>query len=473
METQGGKHNMETKPNILFFFTDDQRFDTIRALGNKEIKTPNMDELVQKGTAFTQAHIPCGTSAAVCMPSRAMLHTGRTLFHLEGEGQSIPKEHSLLGETLGNAGYETFGIGKWHNGKNAFARSFKNGSRIFFGGMDDHWNVPIYDFDPEGKYDKPRKTIKEPLKNNEITYDNSSQYIYSGKHSSELFCDAAIDCLNGHKKDNPFFMYISFMAPHDPRSMPEEFLSMYNPADISLPPNFCEEHRFDYGVKDIRDELLSEYPRTSSEIKKHIAEYYAMITHLDFEMGRVIKKLKEIGEYENTIIILAGDNGLALGQHGLMGKQSAYEHSVRVPLVFCGKGIPNNEVCDTYVYLLDIFPTICDFAGIAVPKTVEGKSLIPAMRKREEHARESLYFAYTDVIRAVKDKKYKLIEYRNDELSKSQLFDLKNDPFEQYDLIDRPEFKTIRTKLTNKLIGYKNEWNDMSHPLGAKFWNKY
>ena len=133
---------MPTQPNILFFFTDDQRFDTIHALGNEQIVTPNLDRLVENGTAFTNAYIMGGSCPAVCMPSRAMLMTGRTLYHLHEQGQGIPEEHVLLGETLQKAGYVTFGTGKWHNGPAAYARSFTDGAEIFFGGMNDHWNVP-------------------------------------------------------------------------------------------------------------------------------------------------------------------------------------------------------------------------------------------------------------------------------------------------------------------------------------------
>lgn len=140
-------------PNVLFLFTDDQRFDTIGALGNPCVHTPSLDRLVSRGTAFTHAHIPGGISAAVCMPSRAMLHTGRTLFHLDGAGADIPPEHVTIGEYLGSRGYRTWGTGKWHNGASSFARSFSDGAEIFFGGMDDHWNVPVFDYDPEGRYD--------------------------------------------------------------------------------------------------------------------------------------------------------------------------------------------------------------------------------------------------------------------------------------------------------------------------------
>ena len=123
------------KPNILFFFTDDQRFDTIRALGNTDVQTPTLDQLVAQGTTFTHAHIPGGTSGAICMPSRAMLHTGRTLFHLDGAGQSIPNDHIMLGEHLQANGYRTWGTGKWHNGPASFARSFSDGAEDIFWGM--------------------------------------------------------------------------------------------------------------------------------------------------------------------------------------------------------------------------------------------------------------------------------------------------------------------------------------------------
>src|SRR5690625_1925352 len=121
---------MNDKPNILFLFTDDQRFDTIRALGNNVIHTPNMDRLVARGTTFTHAHIPSATVGAVCMPSRGMLMTGRTLFHLQDAAQHIPPEHTTLGEALRANGYRTFGCGKWHNGRPAFHRRDRKSTRL-------------------------------------------------------------------------------------------------------------------------------------------------------------------------------------------------------------------------------------------------------------------------------------------------------------------------------------------------------
>ncbi|GMQ65209.1 sulfatase-like hydrolase/transferase [Vallitalea maricola] len=461
------------KPNILFFLTDDQRFDTISALGNKEIHTPNLDKLVSNGVTFTQAHIPCGTSGAVCMPSRAMLHTGRTLFHIEKEGQNIPDNHITLGEHLKNQGYQTFGTGKWHNGVKSYARSFTCGDNIFFGGMDDHWNVPLNHYDPTGKYEGRLKRTYSFMTSNE-TRISIGDHVEAGKHSSEIFCDASIDFLYNYDSVDPFFLYIAFMAPHDPRTMPERFMNMYNPDDISLPDNFSQEHPIDYGIKEIRDEILTPYPRTEKAIKKHIAEYYGMISHLDHELGRVITALEETGQYDNTIIVFTGDNGLALGQHGLMGKQSCYEHSIRVPLIFSGKGIPTNERRDSYAYLLDIYPTLCDLADIDIPDSVEGRSLLNSIQDNKHITRENLYFAYTDTIRSVKDERYKLIEYVSGNSNETQLFDLIDDPLEMNNLYSNKNYEDIVIKLRNEMFKYRDNWNDdSSHESGESYWEKY
>jgi len=459
-----------TKPNVLFFFTDDQRYDTIAALGNPYVKTPNMDELVRKGVSFTRAHIPGGSVGAVCMPSRAMLHTGRTLYHIENHGTSIPQEHVLLGEVLKNAGYRTFGTGKWHNGASSYARSFTDGAEIFFGGMGDHWNVPAYHYDPTGQYNQRSRRIVNPSLSNKVTMVGCD-HISAGKHSSELFADCAIEWLEAWKQEQPFFMYISFMAPHDPRSMPDEYMKMYDPNTIVLPDNWMDNHPFDFGVSQIRDELLAPYPRTKAEIQRHLAEYYAMITHLDHQIGRVLEQLKQTGAYENTIIVFSGDNGLAVGQHGLMGKQSAYEHSVRVPLIFAGPGIPKHETREQYAYLLDIFPTLCDLTGNPVPSSVEGQSLLPVIQNAATPGRDYVYLTYESLVRAVKDDRYKWIEYRmNGATHHTQLFDLLTDPWEMNNLQGDPQYAAIESRLIQQLHAFRDAWDDHTHPTGSKFW---
>ncbi|HBQ65113.1 MAG TPA: choline-sulfatase [Clostridiales bacterium] len=458
---------MMRKPHILFIFTDDQRFDTIHALGNPEIHTPNMDWLVERGTAFTHAHIPSGTCAAVCMPSRAMLHTGRTLFHIENEGQNIPSEHITMGEAFRQAGYRTFGTGKWHNGANSYARSFTDGGSIFFGGMWDHWNVPICDFDPEGRYDRTIPFTGNFSLNNKITRVHCDR-IHPGNHSTDLIAGEAVNFLERYQEKDPYLMYVSFLAPHDPRTMPEEFLKMYDPENITLPGNFAPEHPFDYGVREIRDELLASYPRTEEGVRRHIAEYYAMITHLDHAIGTILQKVKDRGELDQTIVVLAGDNGLAVGQHGLFGKQSLYEHSVRVPLLFSGPGIPRGLQLSNYAYLLDIYPTLCGLAGIPIPDSVEGLDLHFMMKDPSLELRKTLYFAYGGCIRGVKDRKYKLIEYAG-KYHGIQLFDLEQDPLETCSLVEHSEFAPVIKALREELCRYRDAWDELAHPIGRNF----
>lgn len=462
-------------PNVLLFFTDDQRFDTISALGNTAVQTPNIDRLVARGTTFTHAHIPCGTHGAICMPSRAMLHTGRTLFHLHDSGSSIPAEHTMLGEALRAQGYGTWGAGKWHNGREAFTRGFDDGDEIYFGGMADHWNVPAYHFDPSGKYDARLAYIPDPpsFGNNEIAW-RDCDHIHAGRHSSEILADAVIDHIGRQDASKPFFAYVALLAPHDPRTMPAEFLKMYPPETVELPPNFLGGHPFNNGALRIRDELLARFPRTPEEIRRHIAEYYAMISHLDHEFGRVLDALEANGLADDTLIVFAGDNGLAVGQHGLMGKQNCYEHSVRVPLIFAGPGVPKGRRSDAYAYLLDIFPTLCELTGTPTPASVEGHSLVEAMRDPAATVRDSLYFAYVSSQRAVKNRTHKLIEYAaRDSGRQTQLFDLRGDPWETKNLVGTPGADAVVADLRDELFRYRDEWESGHTERSARFWQRY
>lgn len=464
-----------SKPNVVLIYTDDQRFDTIRSLGNDRIHTPNIDRLVARGTTFTQAHIPCGTHGAICMPSRAMLHTGRSLFHLEDSGSTIPRDHTMLGETLRDAGYRTWGAGKWHNGREAFNRSFDDGDEIYFGGMADHWNVPAYHYDPSGKYDKRLAYIPAPTDfgNNDIAW-RDCDHIHAGIHSSEILCGSAAEYIKQQDNETPFFAYVALLAPHDPRTMPQQFLDMYPFEDQVLPPNCLGAHPFDNGSLHIRDELLARFPREPEELRRHNAEYYAMITHLDHEVGKILDALDSQGLTDNTIIVFAGDNGLAVGQHGLMGKQNCYEHSVHVPLIFAGPGIPQNQCSDAYVYLFEIYATLCDLLDISRPASVEGTSMAPMMSDPAQLGREHLYFAYISTQRAVKSRTHKLIEYRvRDKEPRTQLFDLQQDPWEQRNLVGRSGYTEIHQALTAQLHNYRNDWEAGYTGRGSTFWEKY
>ena len=207
---------------------------------------------------------------------------------------------------------------------------------------------------------------------------------------------------------------------------------MYDPEQMPLPANYLPQHPFFNGWMTGRDESLGPWPRTKTILRHQLAEYYGLISHMDHEIGRVLGALEENGQAENTIIVYAADHGLALGSHGLLGKQSVYEHSMGTPLVFRGKGIPAGHSSRAFVYLFDIFPTICELAGATPPDGVEGQSLAPLWRHERRSVRDTVYLAYAKYMRSVRDDRWKLIRYPH--INKTQLFDLQNDPHERHDL---------------------------------------
>jgi arylsulfatase A-like enzyme len=248
----------------------------------------------------------------------------------------------------------------------------------------------------------------------------------------EHVADAAIDFLGRRDKARPFFMYVAGPEPHDPRVAPKEWLDRYDADEIPLPPNFLPYHPFDNGELLIRDEQLAGWPRTEREIRGHLRDYYAVISHMDGQYGRILRALKDCGDYENTIIVFSSDQGIAIGSHGLMGKQNLYEHSMGVPLIISGPRIPRGRRVDAFAYLFDVFPTLCELVGAPAPAGVEGKSLAGVLRGEREGVRDTVFLAYRDVQRAVRRGAWKLIRYP--QVDKTQLFNLDNDPYEMNDL---------------------------------------
>ena len=437
-----------SRPNFLFMIADDHRHSALGALGLEAVETPVFDQLMADGICFTRAHIMGSTSGAVCMPSRGMLLSGRNLFDTP---DPLPDDIPLLPELLRQNGYATYGTGKWHNRRGSYARCFDDGGRVFFGGMSDQYAVPVHDFDPEGEYDP------------------ESAYIADG-FSTTVFTDDMIDFLNSRENTNePFFAYISFTSPHDPRTPPAPYDTMYDPADIDLPPNFMPEHPFDTGVREIRDELLAAYPRAEAEIKQHIADYYGMISHMDMEIGRILDALEAKGLSENTIVIYTADHGLGVGQHGLMGKQNLYDHSMRIPLIMRGPGVPKGTRCGALLYLLDMYPTLLQLAGVAVPETSAGHSLKALLDEVTYKHRRQIFSAYQSVFghpgdqpyqRSIKDERHKLIQTVVGGTVTWQLFDLEADPYERANLINNPAHAGLIKRLKLSLRDRQRRAND-------------
>jgi len=464
-------------PNIVLTFADDQQANTINKLGNKHIETPNLDYLASEGTSFLNAHHFGSPHEAVCAPSRAMLHTGINYFNLPKWmtsfektelnkcNERIPsftkseiekdieliKEIPTLGNSLSNNGYHTYTSGKWHNDHISFNKSFMGGENIFFGGMSDHYKVPIQSYEPNGKYSKERIRIGE-------------------KFSTNLFLDAALNFLKSSSSDKPFFLYLPFTAPHDPRTPPPLYDNLYRKENIPIPENFLPKHPFDNGAYDVRDELLLPWPRTKEMVQGEIAAYYGMISHMDWAIGQLIETLQKKFLWENTIFVHSGDHGLAVGQHGLLGKQNLYEHSIKVPLVLSGPGIPKNNLIDALVYQHDLFPTLLEMTNISPPKNINFKSLLPLIKNETTNGYSSIFCSYTDSQRMIKNTQFKLIKYfkvDNKGTNTLQLFDLKNDPLERTNIAPLKKMSSVISKLENELLKAMKESNDPLFSLAS------
>jgi len=435
----GASEAAGNKLNFLVILTDDQRFSALRAAGCNEIITPAMDRLGVEGVNFVQANIMGGQHGAICVPSRAQLMTGASLYRCKG---GIPEDFVTMPQQLRQNGYATFMTGKWHNDEESLLRSFEYGKAIYHGGMSDHFKFSVTDISKGQSVNK-----------REIT-----------EFDAEIFANLTIEFLKNRPKDRPFFAYLAFKTPHDPRVVPEKYHKMYDAAKLTLPPNFMPEHPFDNGDMKVRDEMLAGFPRKQDEIREHIAAYYAATTATDDQIDRVLKMLEGLGLTDNTVVVFAGDNGLAVGQHGLMGKQSLYEHSCRIPLIMRGPGIPKGKSSEALCQIYDVCPTLLAMAGVQVPSSVDGRDLGPIIRGEKQEMRDATVHAYRELQRAVRTRDTKLIEYLVQGKRTTQLFNLKDDPWETKNLADDSAYAGLLAKMREKLGQLMKEYEVL--PLG-------
>ncbi|HYW79409.1 MAG TPA: sulfatase-like hydrolase/transferase [Thermoguttaceae bacterium] len=439
------------QPNILFIFADDQCFDTLNAMGNHEVETPNLDRLVNSGVTFTHAYNMGSWSGAVCLASRAMLNTGRFLWHANRVAKSAEKEREagrFWSEHLKSAGYETYMTGKWHVSANT-EKAFDFVTHVR-GGMPQQT--------PEG-YNRPIVGQPDPWSPFDPSFGG---YWEGGKHWSEVLGDDATGFLAqaaGH--DKPFFMYLAFNAPHDPRQSPKEYVDKYPLDKIAVPKSFMPEYPYNEAMacgRRLRDERLAPFPRTEYSVKVNRQEYYAIITHMDAQVGRILEALDKSGKADETYIFFTADHGLAIGHHGLMGKQNLFDDSIRVPLMVVGPGVPKGERRDGAVYLQDVMASTLELAQLEKPDHVEFRSLMPIIRHEREANYDAVYGAYLAAQRMVIQDNQKLFLIPS--IKKALLFDLEKDPLEMNNLAEDPASKPLMKKLFAKLLELQEETGD-------------
>jgi len=436
-------NSAKAKPNVLLIVTDDQRPDTIAALGNDVIDTPNLDCLVKQGTTFEQAI--CANP--LCVPSRAEILSGCSSFRngVLGMGaERIDPELTLLPTAMIGGGYHAWYVGKWMNDGKPLTRGYRE-TRALFSSGGGTWKKGEVIL---GRKDRPitgyrNWTFKDAQDKPEL-----SKGVGLTPLTDQYVADGALEFLK-RKTEKPFFLHLNFTGPHDPLIYPPGYEGKYKPDHLKLPENFMPRHPFDHGNFEGRDERLLPWPRTKEDVLEELAVYYAVIDHIDKQVGRIIGQLKSDGRLKNTCVIFTSDHGLAVGSHGLMGKQNMYEHTIRVPLVIAGPGIPKDKRTGALCYLRDLYPTICELAGVPVPKSVEGHSLLRVISGKKEAVHEEVYGYFRDKQRMVRNKRFKLIHYPH--LERYQLFDLVSDPGELRDISQKAASEETMKSLKRKL----------------------
>ena len=437
-------------PNILLIVSDDQRPDTIAALGNDAIQTPTLDRLVEEGCVMTRA--TCANP--ICTPSRAEILTGCSGFRngVLDFGGKIDSSLPTMAEWFANAGYQTCYVGKWHNDGRPIQRGYEFSRGLYRGGG--------------GRYAKPQTDHagREVTGYRGWIFQDDGGKLFPEKgvgltaKISQHFAAAAIEVVND-QDDRPFFLHVNFTAPHDPLLLPPGWESVYQPDRMKLPEDFLPQHPFDHGNYNGRDEKLFVWPRTPKETRREIAAYYAVISHMDAQIGRIVQALEATNSLENTIIVFTSDHGLAVGSHGLRGKQNMYEHTIGVPMIIRGPGVSAGVRRNAQCYLRDLFPTLCDLARIASPgNRIDGASFKPVIDGTSNQVHPFVVGYFRNFQRMIRTAEWKYVEYP--EVGVQQLFHLSDDPNELSNLVDSSEYQDVRKRLQTSMINWFREHGD-------------
>ncbi|MBC8245575.1 MAG: sulfatase-like hydrolase/transferase [Verrucomicrobia bacterium] len=449
------------RPNILFIIADDQSPFDLKIYNPKSaLQTPSLDRLAAQGMVIDGAYQMGSWVGGVCTASRHMIMSGRTVWHIPdkrrramnpniNDPKLVPPNLAkfTIPAVFNRAGYDTMRTCKRGNSYDAANELFAvRRAATKRGGT------------PETGSAWHAEQVLDYLKQREATNDS-----------------------------DPFLIYFGFSHPHDIRDGTPELLKKYGavnhrdkkslpPANANqpkLPINWLPKHPFHHGHPGLRDEVKVSgvwERRDERTIRNEIGRQFACSEHIDIQIGRVLDKLEAMGELDNTFVIYTADHGMAIGRHGLQGKQNLYEHTWRVPFIVKGPGIQPGSRAQGNVYLLDTLATLCDLAGIGIPTTNEGRSLKPVLLGQADTVRDTLYGVYCGGtkpgMRSIRRGDWKLIKYdvMDGQVRETQLFNLKANPHEfiaehherrpfsephpsQFNLADNPKFATQRKQM--------------------------
>ena len=427
--TASAQEAQAKKPNVIYLFSDEHRWQSMSIGDMPEVKTPNMKRLAGQGVAFRH----CVSNYPVCSPHRAILMTGRWPYRQKMRDKnpgmidnSLPlsPDQMTLGKAFKNAGYATGYVGKWHLG-GVRAEPFGFDLSLLWGGTNNHWN---------SKY-----------------FPKDATPVVCTEYNATAMSDQALKFIDEHK-DHPFFLMVSWNPPHSNfTDAPEDKKALYPDGSLPSRPNVS-------GGK-YKGKMTEE--RKQKRAKRQSKSYYgyhAHVTAIDEELGRMMKKLDDLGLAENTILVYSSDHGSMLGSHGVGGKRQPYEESIRVPFMVRWPGeVPAGRKVDSLFASIDIMPSVCAMAGVPVPETCDGQDFSPAMRGQKGPEPKSQFIMHickdhasggqnhpAPIFRGVTTGRYTYALYPDRPWC---LFDNQTDPYQMKNLIDDPAMAQTRDEM--------------------------
>jgi arylsulfatase A-like enzyme len=449
---------MKKQPNVLFIMSDQHNANCLGGSGRPDVRTPNLDKLASEGVRFTHAY--CNNP--ICAPSRVTFHTGQYCHTHRMLGNRVFGFNKETRETLGKqfkrAGYQTGITGKSH--------------------MVKAWNEEAYDYirycdlcDADADNVMSNHYYKylhglglaDHYEDGSLPKGRCNQFLYGTaklplEHTNELWTGMmSRTFIEERDPGKPFFLHMSFERPHPNFLISEEVKDMYDPEKINLPDSIIDayEHKFASKPELFREQIKRRNP-SRDELKVILAHYYTLITIIDNEIGSVIDLLREQGELDNTVIIYTADHGDFAGEHGLVMKNvGIYESIHRIPFLLKYPGGPQGAVNDAIIESVDLYPTLCELAGVPVPEEVDGVSLLPVVEGKSPGKEYAIceWDRFTDddrMVNAIRTRRYRLTYY--DSENGGELYDHETDPGEIHNLWDHPDYREIRFELLMKLF---------------------
>ena len=424
---------MPDKPNVVVFFTDQQRWDASGLHGNPLDLMPNFDRMAQRGT-FVHNSFTC---QPVCGPARACLQTGKyaTNVNVPTNGIMLPRDEQTLAHYFSDEGYQTGYIGKWHladqEGYNAVPVEQRGGYDYWLASNTLEFTSHAYET---------------------LLYDNDNQPVLLPGYRVDALTDAAIRYIDARKND-PFYLFISYIEPH-----------FQNHVDSYPAPEGYEER---YRSKWIPPDLMA----LGGSTHQHLAGYWGMIKRVDEAFGRIRDALLSLGLDKNTILLFTTDHGCHFKTRNNEYKRSCHESSVRLPTALCGPGFDAGGCLSEMTSLVDLPPTLLDAAGIPVPEEMQGRSLMPLIKKQNVDWPKEAFIQISEaqVGRALRTQRWKYCVDAPDKKTwyerqsgastyvEQYLYDLQADPYELNNLVELEAYDDIKGELKKRLLRWMDE----------------